>query len=50
MKEQISSNLQGGYFHPLLRTLQAERTLTKEMLMFPIFVTDEPDAEVSMLL
>lgn len=43
----ISSTLQGGYFHPLLRTLQAERKLTKEYLMYPIFITDEPDAEVS---
>ncbi|GAA5978766.1 hypothetical protein JCM5350_004815 [Sporobolomyces pararoseus] len=42
----ISSTLQGGYFNPLLRNLQAERHLTKEMLMYPIFVTDEPDAEV----
>lgn len=42
----ISSTLQGGYFHPLLRSLQAERHLTKEMLMYPIFITDEPDAEV----
>ncbi|KAL8292285.1 hypothetical protein RQP46_001751 [Phenoliferia psychrophenolica] len=43
----ISSTLQGGYFHPLLRTLQAERSLTKDMLMYPIFITDEPDAEVT---
>ena len=42
----ISSTLQGGYFNPLLRTLQAERHLTKDMLMYPIFITDEPDAEV----
>jgi hypothetical protein len=42
----ISSTLQGGQFHPLLRSLQAERHLTKEMLMYPIFITDEPDAEV----
>ncbi|GAA5960466.1 hypothetical protein JCM3765_003643 [Sporobolomyces pararoseus] len=42
----ISSTLQGGYFNPLLRNLQAERHLTKEMLMYPIFITDEPDAEV----
>lgn len=42
----ISSTLQGGYFHPLLRTLQAERQLTKAMLQYPIFITDEPDAEV----
>ncbi|SCV70052.1 BQ2448_1446 [Microbotryum intermedium] len=42
----ISSTLQGGQFHPLLRSLQAERHLTKEMLMYPIFVTDDPEAVV----
>lgn len=25
---------------------QAERSLTKDMLMYPIFITDDPDAEV----
>lgn len=48
MQAPISSTLQGGYFHPLLRNLQAERSLTKDMLMYPIFITDEPDAEVSL--
>jgi len=43
----ISSTLQGGYFNPLLRTLQAERSLTKAMLQYPIFITDEPNAEVN---
>ena len=47
MNPPISSHLQGGYHHPLLRRLQAERSLTKDMLMYPIFITDEPDAEVS---
>lgn len=42
----ISSHLQGGYFHPLLRSLQGERHLTKDMLMYPLFITDDPDAEV----
>lgn len=42
----IQSTLAGGYFHPLLRSLQAERHLTKDMLMYPIFITDEPDAVV----
>lgn len=42
----ISSHLQGGYHHPLLRSLQAERSITRDMLMYPIFITDEPDAEV----
>ncbi|SGY98966.1 BQ5605_C034g11258 [Microbotryum silenes-dioicae] len=42
----ISSTLQGGQFHPLLRSLQAERHLTKDMLMYPIFITDDPEAVV----
>lgn len=42
----ISSHLQGGYHHPLLRSLQAERSITRDMLMYPIFITDEPGAEV----
>lgn len=41
-----TSILQGGYCHPLTRNLQAERSLTKDMLMYPIFITDEPEAEV----
>ncbi|KAL7010146.1 Aminolevulinate dehydratase [Cystobasidiomycetes sp. EMM_F5] len=41
----ISSILQGGYAHPLTRELQAERQLTKNMLMYPIFITDDPEAE-----
>ncbi|GAA5876315.1 hypothetical protein JCM16303_007097 [Sporobolomyces ruberrimus] len=45
----ISGTLQGGYFNPLLRNLQADRHLTKEMLMYPIFITDEPDAEVEIV-
>lgn len=43
---EISSILQGGYHHPLTRTWQAERSLTKGMLMYPIFITDDPDASV----
>ncbi|KAI0093172.1 tetrapyrrole biosynthesis porphobilinogen synthase [Irpex rosettiformis] len=42
----ISSVLQGGYQHPLSRSWQAKRTLTKEMFMYPIFVTDDPNARV----
>ncbi|CAO3613970.1 unnamed protein product [Cunninghamella blakesleeana] len=38
------SILHGGYHHPLSRSWQAERTLTKEMLMYPIFITDDPEA------
>ncbi|KAK0212796.1 hypothetical protein DFS33DRAFT_1392227 [Desarmillaria ectypa] len=40
----ISSILQGGYHHPLPRSWQGRRQLTKSMLMYPIFITDEPDA------
>ncbi|KAK7472718.1 Aminolevulinate dehydratase [Stygiomarasmius scandens] len=42
----ISSVLQGGYHHPLARKWQAQRQLTKSMLMYPIFITDDPDASV----
>lgn len=40
----ISSILQGGYQHPVSRSWQANRQLTKSMLMYPIFITDNPDA------
>ncbi|KAF5370791.1 hypothetical protein D9758_001952 [Tetrapyrgos nigripes] len=43
----ISSVLQGGYHHPLARKWQAQRQLTKSMLMYPIFITDDPDAKVT---
>jgi len=43
----ISSQLHGGYSHPLARAWQAERQLTKSMLIYPIFVTDNPDEETS---
>lgn len=43
---EISSVLQGGYQHPLSRTWQAKRQLTKAMLMYPIFITDDPEASV----
>jgi len=39
-----SSILQGGYAHPLSREWQARRQLTKAMLMYPIFITDDPNA------
>ena len=42
----ISSILHGGYHYPLTRTWQAERQLTKETFMYPIFITDNPDDEV----
>ncbi|KAL0250423.1 hypothetical protein I308_102596 [Cryptococcus tetragattii IND107] len=43
---QISSVLHGGIHHPTLRTWQANgRNLTKSMLIYPIFISDDPDAE-----
>ncbi|KAK6438028.1 Aminolevulinate dehydratase [Oleoguttula sp. CCFEE 5521] len=39
----ISSQLHGGYSHPLARSWQAERQLTKSMLIYPVFITDNPD-------
>lgn len=41
----IASQLHGGYSHPLARAWQAERQLTKSMLIYPLFITDEPDEE-----
>lgn len=41
----ISSQLHAGYSHPLNRTWQAERQLTKSMLIYPLFITDVPDEE-----
>jgi porphobilinogen synthase len=38
--------LQGGYHHPTLRTWQNNgRNLTKDMFIYPIFISDDPDAE-----
>lgn len=42
----ISSQLHGGYHHPLARSWQAERQLTKSMLIYPLFVSDQVDEEV----
>ncbi|EGN99861.1 hypothetical protein SERLA73DRAFT_180108 [Serpula lacrymans var. lacrymans S7.3] len=42
----ISSILQGGYQHPLSRSWQGRRQLTKSMFMYPIFITDDPNASV----
>jgi len=40
------SVLQGGYHHPTLRTWQNNgRNLTKDMFIYPIFISDDPDAE-----
>jgi len=41
----ISSQLHGGYSHPLARAWQAEKQLTKSMLIWPLFVSDNPDEE-----
>jgi porphobilinogen synthase len=41
----ISSQLHGGYFHPLARSWQAERQLTKSMLIYPLFISDNDDEE-----
>ncbi|CAG8533046.1 5383_t:CDS:2 [Ambispora gerdemannii] len=45
MTDSISSILQGGYHHPTIRAWQSERVLRKSSLMYPIFVSDVPDAE-----
>lgn len=42
---EISSQLHGGYSHPLARAWQAERQLTKSMLIFPLFISDLDDEE-----
>ncbi|RKF59030.1 Delta-aminolevulinic acid dehydratase [Erysiphe neolycopersici] len=41
----ISSQLHGGYSHPLARSWQAERQLTKSMLILPIFISDNDNQE-----
>ncbi|GKT52592.1 delta-aminolevulinic acid dehydratase [Colletotrichum spaethianum] len=41
----ISSQLHGGYFHPLARSWQAERQLTKSMLIYPLFISDQDNEE-----
>lgn len=42
----FSSILQGGYAHPLSRSWQTQgRKLRKEMLMYPIFISDDDQAE-----
>ncbi|KAL1953221.1 hypothetical protein VTO42DRAFT_3387 [Malbranchea cinnamomea] len=41
----ISSQLHAGYSHPLNRSWQAERQLTKSMLIYPLFITDNPEEE-----
>ena len=41
-----SSILQGGFHHPLPRSWQTRCQLNKAMFMYPIFITDDPDASV----
>ncbi|KAH6631009.1 hypothetical protein B0J18DRAFT_117953 [Chaetomium sp. MPI-SDFR-AT-0129] len=42
----IGSQLHAGYSHPLARSWQAERQLTKSMLIYPLFISDQDDEEV----
>ncbi|CCH44884.1 Delta-aminolevulinic acid dehydratase [Wickerhamomyces ciferrii] len=42
---EISSILAGGYAHPLTREWQNERQLTKNMFIYPLFISDSPDEE-----
>ncbi|KAL1874897.1 Aminolevulinate dehydratase [Diaporthe australafricana] len=42
----ISSQLHGGYSHALARSWQAERQLTKSMLIYPLFISDQDDEEI----
>ncbi|KAI9701545.1 MAG: Aminolevulinate dehydratase [Candelina mexicana] len=42
----ISSQLHGGYSHPLTRSWQAERQLTKSMLVYPLFISDQENEEM----
>ncbi|CEH18314.1 tetrapyrrole porphobilinogen synthase [Ceraceosorus bombacis] len=42
----ISSQLHGGYAHSLSRSWQGQsRRITKSMFMYPLFISDDPDAE-----
>ncbi|KAI5808958.1 hypothetical protein DFH27DRAFT_478245 [Peziza echinospora] len=45
MAVDLTSILHGGFAHPLSRKWQSERTLTKEMLIYPLFITDNDDEE-----
>lgn len=45
---EISSILQGGYNHPLLRAWQHERQLQKDMFIFPLFISDDPEDETDL--
>lgn len=43
----LGAILQGGYNHPLARTWQAERQLSKSQFVFPLFVSDDDDEETA---
>lgn len=45
----IGSILQGGYNHELSREWQHNRQLTKNMFIFPVFVSDDADEETEMV-
>lgn len=45
LETDISSVLQGGYNNPLLRAWQHERQLQKNMFIFPLFISDDPNDE-----
>ncbi|KAI9886769.1 MAG: Aminolevulinate dehydratase [Watsoniomyces obsoletus] len=40
---QISSLLHSGYSHAVSRSWQSERQLTKSMLIYPLFISDQPN-------
>ncbi|WWD17177.1 hypothetical protein CI109_101615 [Kwoniella shandongensis] len=43
----VTSMISGGIHHPVLRSWQSNgRNLTKSMFIYPIFLSDDPDAEV----
>lgn len=42
----VSSILASGYSHPVSRLYQSNRLLSKDILIYPLFVTTDPDAEV----
>ena len=46
LETNLDHVLQGGYFHPLLRNWQETNTsVLPETLVYPVFVTDNPEAE-----
>ena len=44
---EISSILAGGYHHPLSRTWQNSKQLTKDIFIYPLFITDDPEEETA---